>query len=127
MAKRSVPQKQVAQPPSPSPSPSPSPEALIRQQMRLRFWRTLNYLSIFTSCLVVYGSAVVADYLLFLLIWALMGDTMTQHPIVVQAADFTQIGLALMALFGMLVHGVFSAWGQIQLDLKLSREGEDDI
>lgn len=66
---------------------------------------------------------VMADYLLFGLIWWLMGTEIQQYPLVKQAVDLAQIGLAFMAVFGALVHGAFSTWGQIKLDMQLSREG----
>jgi len=100
-----------------------SAEAL-RNRVKQRLFRALDYLSIFAFIVIVYGSAVLADYLLFLLLWALLDDEVRKYPVVARALDYARIGLALLFIFSAVVHGVISTYSQIRLDMKLANEGE---
>lgn len=89
-----------------------------------RYYRALDYLSIYAFILVVYGGAVVTDYLLFLLLWALLGEEVKLYPIVTAAFHYARIGLALLFIATAIIHGFISTTSQIKLDLKLAKEGE---
>lgn len=89
-----------------------------------RFYRALDYLSIYAFILVVYGGALITDYLLFLLIWTLLKEDVEKYPIVAQGFDYARIGLALLFIAGAVIHGIISTISQIRLDYTLSQEGE---
>lgn len=88
-----------------------------------RFYRALDYLSIYAFVLVVYGGALITDYLLFFLMWALLKEEVEKYPIVAQGFDYARIGLALLFIAGALIHGIISTISQIKLDYALSQEG----
>lgn len=94
-------------------------------RVRERFFRALDYLSLFAFILIVYGSAVICDYLLFYLMWFLLSDDVAKYPIVAQGFDYARIGLALLFITSAVVHGILSTVSQVQLDIKLAREGSD--
>lgn len=95
-----------------------------RQRLSARFYRAVDYVSIYIFVLVVYGGAVVTDYLLFALLWLLLRDEVTKYPLVALGLDYARIGLALLFILSAVVHGTISAYSQIKLDIKLSRQGE---
>jgi hypothetical protein len=97
----------------------------IRQRISDRFFRALDYISIFAFIFLVYGTAVFFDYLLFGLLWRLLSDDVNKYPIVALGFDYARIGLALLFIAGAIVHGIISTISQIQLDIKLAQEGEE--
>ena len=74
----------------------------------------------------MYGLGVVAESLLFSLIWFLMGDDIQKYKVVATAAEYAQIAISLVGVVAALVHAAFATWGQFQLDRKLAREDEDE-
>ncbi len=97
----------------------------IKQRLKDRFYRAIDYLSIYTFILVVYGGAVVTDYLLFLLLWSLLQDEVNKYPLVALGLDYARIGLALLFIASAVIHGAISTYSQIKLDIALAKEGEN--
>lgn len=96
----------------------------VQKRIADRYYRALDYLSIYVFILIVYGAALVTDYLLFALMWALLSDDVKKYRVVAMGFDYARIGLALLFILGALVHGVISTYSQVQLDLKLAKENE---
>jgi hypothetical protein len=71
---------------------------------------------------VVYGAAVLADYLLFLMLWSLLREHAQLYPLIAQALDYARMGLALLFILAALIHGCISTAAQIRLDVMLARE-----
>lgn len=95
----------------------------VRAKVEDRLYRALNYVSIFVFILIVYGGALITDYLLFQLMWALLSEEIQQYPVVEQAFSFARIGLALMFIAGAVIHGMLSTYSQVRLDISLMNEG----
>ena len=94
-------------------------------RIKERFSRAVDYLSINAFVLVVYSGCLITDYLLFKLVTWLLREDIERYPLVSTACNYLTIGLALLTLFGAAVHGALSTARQIELDFKLSREGEN--
>jgi hypothetical protein len=94
----------------------------LSQRVTKRFFRALDYVSIFMFVVIVYGSAVIADYILFLLIWSLLREEVAKYPIVSSAFDYARIGLALLCIAGAIIHGILSTYNQIKIDIELAKE-----
>ena len=99
--------------------------AWYKQQRELRFERIKNYLSIYLFILIVYGGALITDYLLFELMAWLLRDVVAAYAIVATWFHWLNVGLALFAMVAALVHGVISTISQVKLDIKLSGEDEE--
>jgi hypothetical protein len=106
--------------------PKPLHATKVLARINRRFYRALEYLSIFAFILVVYGSAVLFDYVLFNLMWYLLRDDVNKYPIVAQGFDYARVGLALLFIASAVVHGILSTITQIQLDIKLAQEGNEE-
>ena len=102
----------------------PSEGEIIKSRLRSRLYRALDYLTIYLFILVVYGGAVITDYLLFLLLWALLGADVREYPLVAMGFQYARIGLALLCIVSAVIHGIISTYSQVKLDIKLSQEGE---
>jgi hypothetical protein len=89
----------------------------------VRFWRAIDYLSIFVFTLVVYSAAVAADFLFFEFLSRLLTIDAKEYPLVALAFRVFRIGLALLAILLGCVHATHSAIKQIRLDHELSKEG----
>lgn len=104
-----------------------SVNSLDKETMRLRLisrlYRAFDYLSIYVFILVVYGGAVISDYLLFLLLWSLLGADIQKYPLVATGFNYARIGLALLFITSAVIHGMISTYSQVKLDIKLSKEG----
>lgn len=97
----------------------------IKKQIRLRLWGILDYVTIILFSVVVYATAAIGEYLLFSLLWWLLGEEMRKYPFVALVAQFVQVGLALMGLAAAFTHGCSSTIGQIRFDIHNLRGGED--
>ena len=93
-------------------------------QIRRRYFRALDYLSIYAFIIIVYGGALITDYSLFLLVAWLLREDVQKYPAVALWFDYARTGLALLLITLAVVHGIISTFNQIKLDLALSREGE---
>ncbi len=92
-------------------------------RLRIRFWRAIDYLSIFAFTLVVYSAAVAADFLFFEFLSRLLSLDAREYPVVAAAFRIFKISLALLAILLGCVHAAHSAFNQFRLDRDLSREG----
>ena len=99
---------------------------LIRRQIRGRYYRALNYLSIYLFIIVVYGSGLIVDSMLFSLMWWLLDEDIQKYDLVARGFDYARIGLAMLFIASAVVHGMLSTYSQIQLDLALLQEGKDE-
>ncbi len=97
---------------------------IVRLRLISRLYRAFDYLTIYLFILVVYGGAVISDYLLFLLLWSLLGADIKQYSLVSIGFDYARIGLALLFITSAVIHGIISTYSQVMLDIKLSKEGE---
>lgn len=113
------------QPPSPPGVASQTDaniEQAVKQQLRTRYYRALNYLSIYLFLIVVYGGALLTDYFLILLIEWLLKEDIQRYPIVAQWFDYARTGLGLLLIVLAVTHGVISTISQVRLDLEIARE-----
>jgi hypothetical protein len=94
------------------------------REIQGRYFRALNYLSIYAFIIIVYGGALLTDYTLFFLISWLLKEDIQKYSIVALWFDFARIGLALLLIILAVTHGIISTYTQIKLDIQLSREGE---
>lgn len=109
----------------PSEKARPFDRKRIKQRLLDRFYRAVDYLSIYAFILVVYGGAVITDYLLFLLLWSLLNNDVNKYPMVASGLDYARIGLALLFIAGAVSHGVISTYSQIKTDITLAKESEN--
>ena len=79
---------------------------IVRLRLLGRLYRAFDYLTIYIFILVVYGGAVISDYLLFLLLWSLLGADIKQYSIVAIGFDYARIGLALLFISSAVIHGI---------------------
>lgn len=98
----------------------------IKQAISLRYYRGLNYISIYGFILVVYGGALLTDFALFQLMWVLFKDDVTKYQWIALGFDYVRIGLAGLFLINAIIHGIFSTISQIKLDLVLAKEDESE-
>ena len=96
----------------------------IKRRITARYYRALDYLSVYIFIIVVYGGAVASDYLLFIILWGLLKDDVQKYPLVASGLDYARIGLALLFISSAVIHGVISTYSQVKLDLVLSKEGD---
>jgi hypothetical protein len=95
-----------------------------QDRLKRRFYRTIDYASIAISILVIYGTVLVADYLLVKLIEYLFRSEMNASPFLASVFKGVKVGLALLTFVVSLIHGVRSAWEQYKLETQLIREDE---
>lgn len=98
------------------------PKEVFSQNLRSRFYKVLDYFSLFSYIVLVSIGALVADTIIVFVIKQTIINTVNEYPIVKLAFDWFQIGSAFLALFGAMVHAVFSAWSQLQFELQSMRE-----
>ena len=97
----------------------------VRNKLRGRFYRSLDYLSSYAFLLIIYGGFLFAEHsLLYLVVW-LLRDTVAKFHVVAQFFEFAQIGLALLVVINALAHGIFSTISLIKIDFATSKEIED--
>ena len=122
---------QAQQPPDPqaeATAKSPKPRfghdpdetrRIVVARLRVRFWRAIDYLSIFAFTLVVYSAAVAADFLFFEFLSRLLSIDAREYPVVAAAFRIFKTGLALLAILLGCVHAAHSAISQVRLDREL--------
>lgn len=106
--------------------PQISDSEKIKKTISLRYYRGLNYISIYGFILVVYGGALLTDFALFQLMWALFKDDVTKYEWIAIGFDYARIGLAGLFLLNAIIHGIISTVSQIKLDLALAKEDESE-
>jgi hypothetical protein len=124
--------KAVEEQPEAPPKPKPRPRfghdpdetrRVVFARIRVRFYRALDYLSIFAYIVVVYGAAVAADYVFFEGLVHLLKRSADESPFIALMLHYFKVGLALIAMGLGAVHAGHSAWSQWKLDRELSKEG----
>ncbi len=98
----------------------------IRARIRKRFWRALDYISIYVFVLVVWGGVLIVDYALLLLIENILEEDIRRYPLVALWFDRAKIGLALLTVATAVFHGIISTIGQIRMDVATAREDHDE-
>jgi hypothetical protein len=96
-----------------------------KRRLRQRFFRALNYLSLYAYIIVVWGGALLTDYLLLWLIAWLLREDIARYPIVALWFDYARISLAFLLIILAVVHGILSTISQIKMDWALSRRVEE--
>ena len=97
----------------------------VNAQVRKRLFRALNYLTIYVFVIIVYGGALLTDYVLFELIAWLLADDVKEYALVAQWFDYARMGLALLLVVCAVTHGIISTVSQIRLDIALAKEGQE--
>ena len=92
-------------------------------RIRVRFFRALDYLSLFAFIIVVYGAAVVLDYAFFEGLVHLLKRSADESPFIASLLHYFKVGLALIAMGLGAVHAGHLARSQWRLDRELSKEG----
>lgn len=105
-------------------TPQTSTQDLVKQRVGSRIWRAVNYLSIYAFVTVVYGGAIITDYILFYLIETLIKDDVERYPFVEEWFNYAKVGLALLLIVSAIVHGILSTYSQVKLDLAFLKEDE---
>jgi hypothetical protein len=113
-------------------SPAPSPEdragsdvaSSFRRQVRVRFYRLLNYIALFVFIVLVNGGLLSADFILFSMVEWFLHKDVQKYPLVAMWFDYAKIALAFLILLAAVIHGILSMITQIRIDLMTSRELE---
>jgi hypothetical protein len=86
------------------------------------FRSAAHYLLTYAFILVVYGGAVITDYLLFWLIALLLREDVAKYPFVATWFDRARIGLACLLILFAVVHGILSTISQVRMDWDVANE-----
>lgn len=97
----------------------------VMRRIRDRYFRALNYVSIYVYVILVYGGALISDYFLFWLISRLLSEDIRQYPVIALWFNYVRIGLAWSLIVCAITHGFLSTYKQVKLDIALSREREE--
>jgi hypothetical protein len=98
------------------------PREAFLKNLKSRFYRVLDYFSLFLYIVLISVGALLADSAIVFAIERTIASAIVKYPIVKQCFDWFQIGSAFLALFGALIHALFSAWSRIQFELETMRE-----
>ena len=98
------------------------PKDIFIQKSKSRFFKGLDYLTLFIYVVVVSVCALLADYIIILAIEFTVASDISSYPIVSQAFDWFKIGSAFLVLIAAAVHAFFSAWSQIKFEIETARE-----
>lgn len=88
----------------------------IKRQIRERFFRLLNVLSIYVYFFVVYSVGWLTEYALSVIFARVLRDTIAQYLVVSMCFDRFNIGLAFAAMVSFLIHAGFVVYSQIKLE-----------
>lgn len=113
-------------------SPAPSPEdkagsdvaSIFRKQVKVRFYRLLNYIALFLFILLVNGGLLATDFILFSMVEWFLHNDVQKYPLLAMWFDYVKIALAFLVLLAAVVHGILSLVTQVRIDWKISRELE---
>ena len=95
-----------------------------RRQIYLRFWRTLNYLSIYAFIIVVYSAFFFTEYLLLREVEKFLHEDVEKFPLVSIWFDNARIGLAFLIMIVAFTHTVIATVSQMRIDATISSEEE---
>jgi hypothetical protein len=98
------------------------PKDIFSQNLRTRFYKALDYLTLFVYVVVVSVGALVADYFIVYAIQLTVLPAVLKYPIVSQAFDWFQIGSAFLALIAAGIHAFFSVYSQVKFEVQTAKE-----
>ena len=87
-----------------------------QNQMKERFWMTLNYLSISFSSALIFGFAALCEYVLAVVIWSILGEDIRASEIMSTIAQVAQIAVFVLTLVAFVIHAGYSLYGTYQVD-----------
>ena len=96
------------------------PKEVFHRNARGRFYRALDYLTLFLYVTVVSIGALVADLLIVYVIALTVKGAVSKYNVVAVAFDWFQIGSAFLVLIGALTHACFSAFSQVKFEVETS-------
>lgn len=88
--------------------------------------RIIDYATESLAILIIWAVALLADYALFQLLWALWDSQIEKFPLVAIALDLGRVLLGIMFIIGGVIHGLFSLYGQIKMDWELFVKRKDE-
>jgi hypothetical protein len=91
---------------------------LFLKNLRIRLYKTLDYLTLFVYVVIVSVCALAADYIIVLAIKRTVSAAVTQYKVVSQAFDWFQIGSAFLVLVGATTHAFFSVYSQVRFEME---------
>lgn len=98
------------------------PKEIFLSNLRLRFFKGLDYLALFIYSLVIALAAFLADYALVWVINLLIEPTIAKYSEVSAIFDWFQIGSACLALIVAFVIAFFSALSQMRFAYETATE-----
>lgn len=102
--------------------PTTDPKEIFLRNFRYRFYKALDYLTLFIYALVVAIGAFLADYILVLVIGFIVKPVAAEYPFVKQVFDWFQIGSAILALLAAFVLSFYSALSQMRFASQTAKE-----
>jgi hypothetical protein len=111
---------------NPSPSSEDRPDSdtadIFRRQIRVRFYRLLNYFALFIFIILVNGGLLGTDFVLFSMVdWFLHKD-IQKFPVLARWFDYVKISLGFLVSVAVVIHGILSFITQVRIDRMVSRE-----
>jgi hypothetical protein len=94
----------------------------LRSQMGIRFWRALNYLSVFLFIIVVYSGFFLTEYILLREVAAFLAEDVKEFPIIDIWFKNARIGLAFLMMIVAFIHGIIATYEQVKIDRAISAE-----
>jgi hypothetical protein len=91
------------------------------ENLKVRFYKALDYLILFVYLLVVSICALLVDYILILVLSLLVADDIEKFPIIAQAFIWFKIGSGFLIFIAAIVHSFFSAASQIRNEVESFR------
>jgi hypothetical protein len=108
-----------------TPQSSAEPQSVhYRRLISRRLWMLFNYLTIPLTSVLIFGFTALCEYGLGRFVWTLLAEDIRQSAAVSQIAEWAQIGIAIMAIVGMIVHSGFSLYGMILVERQFTEEGD---
>jgi hypothetical protein len=95
---------------------------VVKRHLRDRFWSTVDYLSIVIQIFVVYSVAVFLDLLVAKVFKTIIQDAVVSYPLVKNAFEWFEIGLAFLGMVLALVHSIVSVYSHIRFEFTMLRE-----
>ncbi len=102
-----------------------NPRDIFLKNFRGRFYKGLDYLSLFLYALIVAVGAFLADFILIAVLEFLIASTISKYPVVAIAFDWFQIGSASLTLVTAFVFVLFSALSQMRFAYEVNIELEE--
>ncbi len=90
-------------------------------QISLRFWQTLNYISIMFFTGFIYLVAVIVEYALVQLVWLTFGDSGDSDTWTTKIIYVAEIAVLLLTLIGYFLHAILSTISTYQIEKKFGQ------